>query len=925
MTLQPKSTKEFRLRPTLIVGLGGTGHRIAVRLKSLVWRSLPAEQVEQWVKFLVFDTAQEDLVVSQHGRTIRLEPGSEFHDIGQTPVANIKRNLARQSAIEERLGGVMASLPPTVLRNGAKQLRPLGLLALLWRYTDVETHLREAIWALAGRQHTEEREGINVFIINSLVGGTGSSAFLDVAYVIRDLFDELGTLADFCYITGVGVLPGAFHGINGPNLAPNAVASLKELNHCMLHGGFTARYPNGRMITTVQPPFNIYYLVDGIDERGHTWGGLSEVCRLAAEAIFLQMGSQVGQKHENDFDNLDEVLVGQTEEGDGTFYGSFGLASLVFPRAAVAHACAARQTIRVIEHGLLAPLPTTMPDTDPSIARQVSDFIEAAELDPDRLMERLASDDEGLPLVIDLTVPGWVNRLSPSARPSELVRYVRDYEQARLNTDFKRWLTQNETRLASRASNLFSAQLARLARQAGLAATEQFLGYLLESLNAAMVRLNVAQIERESQQVALNQELGHLETAFLQAGESNFLWRSQRVARTQHAYFTVAQNLFTLRWQSQITAGMMTALNQVSRVAQEGLAACQATSSRLKTVQRTLQVAETAYNYDLDMAGVTTQSLASPPLVAMLFEQHAPPVTDTLATLFSDAASPLDWRDTAPVELEKILLTACQPAFIGIAKMTIEQVIALPAAETPPESYYVWLTGQATPSWNLDRARLPEGGAGLHRLQVIGVPDETNSLYRRHANSLVSTGEPTRITAFVAHVGAAHTAIQQWDSYQATYKQARGRMPLHILPHFQADNERARQTFALASLFGFVTNQGAYFYYIPADPLARPVKLAQGLANSLNVFTAKDGLVQEVRERVEQVVAQRGVEATLRTLSQHYETAAPNNGRFQADDLVLELKRLVRAYADELRQIHQFAALNWTTSDSDSTRTELTH
>lgn len=195
-------------------------------------------------------------------------------------------------------------------------MRPLGLLAFLWRYAEVETYLHDAIWALAGRQHNEGREGINVFVLNSLVGGTGSSAFLDVAHVIRDLFDELGTLADFCYITGVGVLPRAFHGINGPNLVPNAVASLKELNHCMMHGGFTARYPTGRTITTVQPPFNIYYLVDGIDERGHTWSGLGEVCRLAAEAVFLQMGSQVGQKHENDFDNLDEVLVGQTAEGE---------------------------------------------------------------------------------------------------------------------------------------------------------------------------------------------------------------------------------------------------------------------------------------------------------------------------------------------------------------------------------------------------------------------------------------------------------------------------------------------------------------------------------------------------------------------------------------------------------------------------------
>jgi len=916
--MQPQSvnakpiSKTVRLRPTLIVGLGGTGHRIALWLKSLVWQSWGAD--DHRVRFLVFDTAQEDLSVNSNGQPILIEPGNEFYDIGQTPVANIKRNLARQSAIEERLGGVMASLPPTVLRNGAKQLRPLGLLALLWRYADVEKQLRDAIWELAGRENDQSREGINVFVVNSLVGGTGSSAFLDVAHVIRDLFDELGTLADFCYITGVGVLPRAFHGINGPNLVPNAVASLKELNHCMMRGGFTARYPNGRVITTAQPPFNMYYLVDGIDERGHTWSGSNEVCRLAAEAIFLQMGSQVGQKHENDFDNLDDVLVQQTEDGDGTFYGSFGLASLVFPGQSIARACAARQAVRVIEQGLLAPPELALSESNQNVTQQVAAVIEAAELDPASLTERLACDDEGVPLTVELSVPGWVTRLAAATIPAELVRYVRDYEQARLGTDFKRWLTQNEARLADRAGTTLNAYLTRLARLAGLPVAELFLTQLSEQLATIVSQLNTAQVERESQQVALTQELSHLETAFLQAGESNFLVRKQRVARAQHAYLTTAQNLFAVRWQSQVTAAMLTVFNHVNQMIQDGLAACQGTTTRLKAARRNLDQIQHCYHQDAGLAGVTTQSLATPALVARLFEQHTPPIADALAALFSDTTAPLDWRGAPPAQIEAALLATCQPAFQAIADMSIEQVIALQTQDISPENHHTWLIGQATPSWNLDRTRLPDGGAALHRLEVVGVPDETASLFRQHIHSLVSSGDPTRITAFVAHIGAAHTAIQQWDSYQSAYEQVRGHVPLHILPHFQADNERARQTFALGSIFGFIQNQGAYFYYIPADSLTRPVKLAQGLANSLKAFTNKDGLVQEARERVEQIVASRGVEAILKTLSKYYEH---DNGRYPADDLVLELKRLVRAYADELRQIHQFALLNWPPDDDD--------
>ena len=59
------------------------------------------------------------------------------------------------------------------------------------------------------------------------------------------------------------------------------------------------------------------------------------------------------------------------------------------------------------------------------------------------------------------------------------------------------------------------------------------------------------------------------------------------------------------------------------------------------------------------------------------------------------------------------------------------------------------------------------------------------------------------------------------------------------------------------------------------------------------------------------------MEATLRLLTSYYNAG---NGRGPeparpGDELVLELKRLVRSYADELRQIHQFAPGEW---DSES-------
>ena len=142
-----------------------------------------------------------------------------------------------------------------------------------------------------------------------------------------------------------------------------------------------------------------------------------------------------------------------------------------------------------------------------------------------RLTEKLACDDQGTPLTVELNVPGWAARLSPQAAPAEMVRYVRDYERARLGSDFKRWLDQNQERLGDQISGQLTGHLAPLARLAGLPAAEAFLTTLTDWLDTAATGLSTRQAEREGQISGLSRELVHLETVFLQSGEGIFLGR----------------------------------------------------------------------------------------------------------------------------------------------------------------------------------------------------------------------------------------------------------------------------------------------------------------------------------------------------------------------------------------------------------------
>ncbi|MCB0013996.1 MAG: hypothetical protein KDE34_18910, partial [Anaerolineales bacterium] len=279
-----------RLRPTLVIGAGGTGQQIVTYLKGLLTRRLGPKEWQGRVRLLAFDTAEETVSAKAADTDVQLEPNAEQFNIGNVPVPSIMQNIDGLDAIRERLGAILPTLPPVVLRSGAKQLRPFGLLSLLWNYKLVHDELRRAIWLLAGRQQHvtgNQEQGINIFICGSLVGGTGSGTFLDLAHLVRALFTELGSQAEFCHITGIGLLPQAFPGISGPNFLPNTAAALQELNHLMVKSGFKARFPDGRVIQSQEAPFNLFHIIDGVDERGQTWSDIGAVCQMVAEGLYL--------------------------------------------------------------------------------------------------------------------------------------------------------------------------------------------------------------------------------------------------------------------------------------------------------------------------------------------------------------------------------------------------------------------------------------------------------------------------------------------------------------------------------------------------------------------------------------------------------------------------------------------------------------
>ena len=887
------------MRPTLILALGGVGLRAATYLKAYLSLrfGLP---LPRKLRLLNFDTARDPFSVSIGNRVIQLEEGSELSILSDVPVGSIIKNLDHHPAIRERLGDVIHNLPARVLREGAKSSRPLGLLSLYWHFADVHEELSKAIWHLVGRDTAADggraQHGLNVFIIGGTGGGSGSPLLIESAYLIRALCDDLGIQSEFCHITGIGLLPQAYVGIHNPAIYPNAGAFLKELNHAMTHGNFQSRYPGNRTIAVREAPFDIFYVLDGVSERGQTWAGLEQVTAVCAQAVFLQMVSQLGRSGDNAFDNLTSVLSGQTDDGFGTFLGSFGLGYLTFEAPAVADLCArwyvgdrvagwlgeGHGDATAVAQSLLTPLAT-------------------AELSPALLRD----PDTGGEMHLELRLPAGLLERRHDEIPAAAASYVRQFSHARLSEGLLGRLAANAASAAREASAGWNAWVsANLFTAGSLPDTLAVVRAARDAL-FALGEDGRARLAQQDQLIERREAaLAGAEAALTAAVGSLPIGRGGRVRGALESLTKAAQALLDARRQHGLIRGQLAVWGDVDAELERLDRLVDGLIGRLAIIGRRLRSKTAEDMLQLSAGDATTISLADEPYVRALYTRTLPEGLAFMSlAAFDRPAAPVQALDLAALntaDLMRALVDAVGELFVPIARLTVDEVVIERAAEVGPRARRRHLFERATASWNVNRTRLSDGGNGLVRLEILGVRDSRQTAFSEES-MLVSTGDPHRITALVIVAGAPASALQQYDQYQLELARARAVQPIHVLPAFVADANRGRLAFALGVIFGLIENQGSYFYVCPADPVDDRAPLGNGLQNAVTAVAARESIAAELMERVNGRIAQVGLQEALTRLRAYYQ--APASGRSALDDLTRELKRLVRDFADELAQI----------------------
>jgi hypothetical protein len=328
-TIPPDGEKLQKLRPTLFVGLGGTGKEILLRLRRRIlqedWRGNRVNRLSEFpvAAFIYFDLDKAPAVASDSNAVddpladIIAFDGSETMQDSIDAEAII-RNLGSHTHIASWWpGGDMKTIDVT---KGAGQIRALSRMAFFIHAATFKNQVFARTRQLM--QNVTNAEALNrlgldvqnelrIIVVASTAGGTGSGCFIDAGLMLRSQQSPKPQDVNL-YL----VLPGGFVGNNADRVQANTYAALMELEHTMRPGS-TPPFVEAWTETDApidNKPYDDVYLLDTSNLAEQMTGEVKDVYSMVADLLFEDFGS-------SDFaDRKRSVAVNQRQWKLGMYY-----------------------------------------------------------------------------------------------------------------------------------------------------------------------------------------------------------------------------------------------------------------------------------------------------------------------------------------------------------------------------------------------------------------------------------------------------------------------------------------------------------------------------------------------------------------------------------------------------------------------------
>jgi hypothetical protein len=399
--------------PSLLIGLGGTGAEVLLRVKKqLQDRGLEDNGLH---RFLFIDTDRDTFSTDQGFPSIEER---EKCKIGVDKVGDfmdypdIHPNI-RNRFPEDKLG--TKHISDLRKGRGASQIRSIGAFALALEAKKVQDQIKSAYSDLMSLkdmvetreedQNAEIKDRVYIYLVGSLAGGTGSGCFLDVSLLSKEVCGKAQS-----ELAGMFALPGAFDELfeddaQEVNTRANTYAALKELQFCLDVGREERKdlgtihfnYDNEATDLELDPGedrlFDLCFLVDDESDRGML-SGVDDVYSLMARTIFQDVGSKFGANADS-FESNAGVLNGTSpckKTQLGRRFGTVSSSTLYYPSSRVADYCTLRSSELVVNDHLIGSSPT-----GETLRNRLSNFLDQNDLEDrggaNQLLESLLQAD----------------------------------------------------------------------------------------------------------------------------------------------------------------------------------------------------------------------------------------------------------------------------------------------------------------------------------------------------------------------------------------------------------------------------------------------------------------------------------------------------------------------------------------------------
>lgn len=915
-----------RMRPTLLIGLGGTGQKVLVQLKAQFTRNYGS--VPKSIEFLAFDTDQNVEETSLGGQRIRLTAGTELINIGNVETAQIVNQLPRFPAMAAWMSEDKEKFPIRAVTMGAQQVRPLGRLAFFWHVGRIFTSIQAAVRRLTHIGQDVEKRGVNVFIITSVCGGTGAGIFLDTAYLVRYVISQSGVPTSSCYISGVLALPSVFPTVDPQGIESNAFAALAELDYLMDNPTWNVDYNNelvNNVTVPAQRPFNICYLIESQNERQAGLIGLEEIAPMIAEAIYLQVSDQVGNANASAFDNVHKlgqsVLNPMTQQMRPTAYSSFGTASLVFPADKIIEYAAHSLGQELIAGELLRPATDAV-----AVAKVLDEFIQANQVDKDTLLDSLARDAEGRVrgIVIQPTqLDNTELKDLPRAVSTVVARATKN-----LDDELLPMLDNNQALARTRLDLVLSREINRLVEDPayGLYFADAFLAQMDARLGELRDKLNKELAEAAAR--SGTRSAGEQQTA-AKAFQDSFSGglpfnKKRKVNEARDVYLGVVQRNLRARFDTRRREVAVSALSAFGTAAQEQRKRVQATIGRLQRIETQFRAQITRLGAD-DRTHVLTQEITNRRDVEAYYALYKGRASTRPITGLADQYGPLGaWLDLDQETMARNLLSYSRDVFKEIQEISVEDVILEKDGTVENRRRLNDLIDRSVPFWNVDQVALGTAWEP-DKIVVVGVNEEGNSIYVNaveRGQRLTSTFDKHQLLVLQTKHGLPLFALKQYEQYRTKHDlvMQRNIKPLYVLPEVRPGGHKAKQLFALGLAFGDIFRSGTFYYAHADNEVDPPIRLGQGISDALQYFRSKEEHLRSIERRIDTRVQNEGNQRALETVESwiaspyvYERKGGVNNTSQQMDkdtkigvptytaaDLVIDLRKVLQKYTREV-------------------------